>query len=63
MTIDLGRYRFAAIALANGQPAWIVNSDGDANPGTLVYVDGKADVAQAEVALLAAFGLRRDELL
>jgi hypothetical protein len=62
-TDNLGRYRFAAIELANGQPAWIVKYDVDANPGSLVYVDGKADVAQAEAALLEAFGLRRDELL
>ena len=62
-TDNLGRYRFAAIALANGQPAWIVKYDVDANPGSLVYVDGKADVAQAEAALLETFGLRREELL
>jgi len=63
MTIDLGRRRFAAISLANAQPASIVKSDGDANPGALVYVDGEAHVAQADVALLEAFGLGRDELL
>jgi len=62
-TDELGRYRFAAIELVNGAPAWIAKYDFDANPGVLVFVDGKADAAQAQATLLETFGLKRDELL
>lgn len=60
---DLDRYRLAAIALTNGEQAWISKHDNDPNPGTVVYVDAESDVADAQSLLLDALSLDREELL
>ena len=60
---DLDRFRLAAIALANDQQAWLVKYDNDANPGTVVYVDARADVEKALSLLVSALGIERGDLL
>ena len=60
---DLDRYRFAAIALGNGQQAWLWKYENDPNPGTVVYADARADVAEAQSLLVAILGIGRNELL
>lgn len=62
-TDDLDRYRMAAIALANGQQAWLVKYDNDANPGTVAQVDARADVEEAIALLVSALGIERGDLL
>ena len=60
---DLGRYRLAAIALANGQQAWLTRHDSDPNPGTVVLVDSEFAVEEAQTLLGEALGLARDAFL
>jgi hypothetical protein len=60
---DLGRYRLAAIALANGSQAWMLKHDDDPNPGTEVMVDADADPDEAQSHFLNALGLDRSVLL
>jgi hypothetical protein len=60
---DLDRYRLAAIALANGEQAWLYKHDNDRNPGTVVHVDAAADVEETQSLLLDALSLHREALL
>jgi hypothetical protein len=60
---DLDRYRLAAIALANGEQAWLFGHDGDPNPGTVVHVDAASDIWEAQSLLLEALDLDRGELI
>ena len=60
---DLGRYRLAAIALADGEQAWLVKHEIDANPGTCVYVDARTDVTAALQRLLEVLAITRAELV
>jgi len=60
---DLDRYHLAAIALSDGQQAWLIRYEGDPGPGTVVLVDGAADIEAAQSALAKALGLERDAFL
>jgi hypothetical protein len=60
---DLGPYRFAAIALDDGQQAWLSRHGGDPNPGTVVLVDATADIEHTLALLLDVLNLERDSLL
>ena len=60
---DLGHYRLAAIALADGEQAWLFKHDGDPNPGTVVLADAASEVWTTQSRLLDALGLKREALL
>lgn len=60
---DLDRYRLAAIELADGQQAWLLKHEGDPNPGTVVRVDGRADIEEAQRLLFGALDLAPEDLL
>jgi len=60
---DLDRYYLAAVELANGEQAWIYKHESDPNPGTVVHVDAKSDVAEAQAMLTDVFSLKREDFL
>ena len=60
---DLGPYHLAAIELTKGSQAWISKHDSDPNPGTVVYVDARADLTKAQSRLIKALGITRHALL
>lgn len=60
---DLDRYQLAAIALGDGQQAWLIRYEGDPSPGTVALVDRGADVEDAQSLLAEALGLTRDAFL
>lgn len=60
---DLDRYRLAAIALGDGQQAWLITHDGDPNPGTVVLVDAAADVGDSLRLVAHAFALTPELVL
>jgi hypothetical protein len=60
---DLDRLVFAVLRLDDGSNALLYKHDGDPNPGTVVNVDARADLARERESLMNTLRLENGDLL
>lgn len=60
---DLGYYRLAAVALADGSQVWLMWHRGNPEPGTVVHADAHADAKGTLHLLTHTLGLHERDVV